>query len=377
MQFSFNQNYLHITLKDLSQLFPTASLLLALENKENTTKISKFEFQKETIFETDVKSNAFDFEKLFFVKNSNFVWQNESDLPFLWSKDENQPNIDMFHELNRNVLLLRINNANWRGYILIYFSKGKKHFGLLDSQNSVFNHENREIIGHISYNFINNNLNNIEKNKEVLKNIQNSINFLSENRKLSDTGNMNQVKMLENMIVEMATEYLQNLATKENIEIILSPDAKTRIQSFRGQPSDLRNTIYNAAILALNLSKSNPVVIESWHLIPTTNKAEVENAEIEYSIKENQMKIYKWLDRIEDAVKIVISSNNRPTGALVGKNMEPAISAPAISDMMNKRRNKILTLLNEFPDRWQESRKYFKPLQNLMIKKEEDNIKIA
>lgn len=44
---------------------------------------------------------------------------------------------------------------------------------------------------------------------------------------------------------------------------------------------------------------------------------------------------------------------------------------------MNKRRNKILTLLNEFPDRWQESRKYFKPLQNLLIKKEEDNIKIA
>jgi len=61
----------------------------------------------------------------------------------------------------------------------------------------------------------------------------------------------------------------------------------------------------------------------------------------------------------------------------VGKAMQPAVSAPAISDMLNKQKQKILVLLNEFPDRWPQTRNHFKPLQNLLIRKDFDESKSA
>jgi len=130
-------------------------------------------------------------------------------------------------------------------------------------------------------------------------------------------------------------------------------------------------------VLAVNLGGGDPVIIESWHLISGTGDSEEELNTPLPVIQNRHMKLYQWLDRVEDAVKIVISTHENPTGVMVGKAMQPPVSAPAISDMMNKQRQKILILLNEFPDRWPQTRSHFKPLQNLLITKDFDESKSA
>jgi hypothetical protein len=57
------------------------------------------------------------------------------------------------------------------------------------------------------------------------------------------------------------------------------------------------------------------------------------------------------------------------TGLNVGSACSTPISAPAISDALKKHRNKILTLLGLYPDRWNLIRSEFKPLINVISTK--------
>jgi hypothetical protein len=132
-----------------------------------------------------------------------------------------------------------------------------------------------------------------------------------------------------------------------------------------------------ACILAANLNSIDTVVIESWHLISNIAEQDESLEAPTPTIQHRHLKIYQWLDKIEDAVNSVIMSHENPTGALVGKAMQPSVSAPAISDMLNKQKQKIIILLNEFPTRWPQTRNHFKPVQNLLIKKNFDETKSA
>ena len=73
------------------------------------------------------------------------------------------------------------------------------------------------------------------------------------------------------------------------------------------------------------------------------------------------------LDNLNEAVKSVVNQKQTPTGILVGQALKKPISAPAISDALKNHRSKILTLLNQYPNRWVELIQYFKPIQNLQI----------
>jgi len=378
MIFSFSSGPLSIILDQLSGLFPTATRFIALENNELTsTKIQFYDSEKQELSDGGTRHDFPDLNKLFTARNNHFAWQNENDLPFSWAQVRQSNNVDMFRELERNVLVLRLDHTGWTGYILLYFSKNKKHFGLLDTESS-FSHENREIIGQTAVNAVHHALKKAASDAQVLTSIQKSMLALTGNRKMEDHGNQNQVKLLENMIVEMAVEFLHNLSRDQKISVALSPDAREKIQSFRGSPASLRQMLQQACILSVNLGAGNPVIIESWHLIAGTDEYE-EAAEVDSVpvIQHRHMKIYQWLDRVEEAVKTVISGRENPTGALVGKAMQPAVTAPAISDMLNKQKQKILVLLNEFPDRWAQTRNHFKPIQNLLVRKDFDESKSA
>lgn len=377
MKFSFSDGPLSLILDQLSGLYPTATRFIALENSGlSSTQVRFYDSDQQELSDGGIRTDIPDLAKLFSVRNNPFVWQNESDLPFSWAQVRQSNNVDMFRELERNVLVLRVNNPSWMGFILIYFSKNKKHFGFLDSESS-FSHENREIIGQTAGNAIQLCLKNAARDSQVLDSIQKSMQALTGNRKMEDRGNQNQVKLLENMIVEMAVEYLHNLSRDQKISLALSPDAREKIQSFRGSPASLRSMLNQASVLAVNLCQSVPVIIESWHLISGAAENEEDVDQPISVIQHRHMKIYQWLDRIEEAVKMVISGHENPTGVLVGKAMQPAVSAPAISDMMNKQKQKIMVLLNEFPDRWPQTRNHFKPLQNLLIRKDFDESKSA
>ncbi len=377
MKFTFSSGPLHLLLEQLSGMFPTATRILALENgNDNKSRIFFYESDKQETTESSAHVDIPELSTYFKGRSAHYTWLNEDELPFAWASMRQSNNIDIFKELNRNVLLLCSPSNSWNGYLLLFFTKNKKHFGLLDSESS-FSHENREIIGQLAENTMLFSLKKASADLEVLDSLRKSMQMLSGNRKLEDRGNQNHIKLLENMIVEMAIEYLHNLSREKKISVALSPDAREKIQAFRGSPASLRNLLHQACILAVNLGQGDPIIIESWHLIAGASEPDEIDSESMPVIQNRHMKIYQWLDRVEEAVKIVISCRDNPTGILVGKAMQPAISAPAISDTLKKQRSKIINLLNEFPDRWSQTRNHFKPLQNLLISKPLDEIKRA
>lgn len=370
MKFSFSNGPLHLLLEQLSGMFPTATRILALENStDKQIRIFYFLADRNETVESDAHVEIPELGSFFKGRSANYSWLNEDELPFAWTSVRESNNVDIFKELNRNVLLLRSPASSWNGFLLLFFSKNKKHFGLLEADAS-FTHENREIIGQLAENALMFSLKKAAADLEVLGSLRKSMQMLTGNRKLEDRGNQNHIKLLENMIVEMAVEYLHNLSREKKIAVALSPDAREKIQAFRGSPASLRNLLHQACILAVNLGQGDPVIIESWHLISGANEPNDESETPLPVIQNRHMKLYQWLDRVEEAVKIVISGHENPTGVLVGKAMLPAVSAPAISDTLKKQGQKIRVLLNDFPDRWLQSRNHFKPLQNLLITKD-------
>jgi hypothetical protein len=87
-------------------------------------------------------------------------------------------------------------------------------------------------------------------------------------------------------------------------------------------------------------------------------------------------KTIELLDNLNKAVLSVMEQKQNPTGTNVGKAMRKPISAPAVSDALKNHKSKILTLFENYPERWNELKKYFKPIQNISIYRAE-KIKIS
>ena len=61
-----------------------------------------------------------------------------------------------------------------------------------------------------------------------------------------------------------------------------------------------------------------------------------------------------------------MAKNMDLTSANVSNAFATPISAPAISDALKKHRNKIITLMNKYPERWDIIRRDFRPVKNIL-----------
>jgi hypothetical protein len=80
------------------------------------------------------------------------------------------------------------------------------------------------------------------------------------------------------------------------------------------------------------------------------------------------------LDRLEKSASSLKSRSLQLTGANVGKNLSPPISAPAITDALSKNKILIRQLISRHPDKWEIIRKEFRPLLNIL---REEDIQLA
>jgi hypothetical protein len=236
-----------------------------------------------------------------------------------------------------------------------------------------FSKENREIIAQLTHNSIKTFAENQKKDLQVLGYIRQSMESMAWQHSTGEKGKSGEIRLLEKMIVEMASEYLINIGREQNLQLALSPNAREKIAAFRGSPPTLREMLYQAASLAANFQMSNDserkIIIEDWQLLSVKEKEEEISQGSTPLIQHRYIKTYQLLDRLEDAVKTVLDSRQSVTGVNVGKSMETPISAPAISDAMKKHRSKIVSLMQQFPERWSLLRNHFKPVQNILIPK--------
>jgi len=302
-------------------------------------------------------------------EKSSFLWLRKNEIPFETNHD-GIIDMDMFSELNANVLMVCIPNKfdNKKDLIFCYFSDNFGSFKMSDSSKPLTS-DNKSIIGTIFSN--------------TLKSILNI--FYNEEDEISQF--KNQTKEIISGISQQNTSLKQVLAEKDNdiigycnkilnsefnnvVQFKLSSSLIEKLKNYKGNFDSIQPSIIKAAEFVVSL-ENNPtrktLIIEDYHVnfsnITTIHKTE-EVSESIYSAR--YAKTIKLLDKLEFAAHKVINEEKLLTSINVGQAFEQPISAPAISDALKKHKSKIITLLSNYPENWRLIRKEFRPLINLL-----------
>jgi len=127
--------------------------------------------------------------------------------------------------------------------------------------------------------------------------------------------------------------------------------------------SEIEIILKRALIIAINESldvKGSITILPSY--LYTDNLASQHDKDVHVS--ENLQRTLSMLDRYEKAASELINSKQSITGQNLGKQLQPPVTAAAISDAISKHSMKITRLLNEYPDRWSILKTHFKAIQN-------------
>lgn len=365
MKFSFTSEKPEAVIQHVKQVFPMLSRVIALTIMDKNYQLLSVNSGKE-----DQENGQLTTEMSAFLSRlKDYEWKLEADLPFDLEEEKSLAR-NLFEEMDRNILVIRESSDAFPLFLFLYFDKSKKHFGMLKNDDA-FSQENRQIIAQMVFNTVKAFGESRKKDLQVLGYIRQSMESMAWQHSTGEKGKSGEIRLLEKMIVEMASEYLINIGREQNLQLALSPNAREKIAAFRGSPPTLREMLYQAASLATNLQTSHDnerkIIIEDWQLLSVKeNENSQENTPL---IQHRYIKTYQLLDRLEDAVKTVLDSRKSVTGVNVGKSMGTPISAPAISDSMKKHRSKIVSLMQQFPERWTLLRNHFKPVQNILIPK--------
>ena len=312
------------------------------------------------------------FEKLR-KKPDSFSWHLKDELPFHIPKTKDKQ-IDMFN-LKDVVLIIRNRNQHdgFNDLIFLYFKEKINYLGLR-RENSGLSQENKLIIGNLLYNTVNEVINKERNDKLVLsenQQVTQSIikRFRSQKKELNNT-----LLKYEQSLVGLFEKYLLEISIKRGINFILSDGAINEIKKFAGDISELKQIAENAvkeAEIANYGFYSDRIVIDECFL--ELDIPDMENFEKIALINISEDKYYKTmalLDKLEGAIVKLKHENINITGSNVGQACPVAISAPAISDALKKHSKKITRLMKDHPDSWPLLRKEFRPLQNLLMKKQ-------
>jgi hypothetical protein len=213
-----------------------------------------------------------------------------------------------------------------------------------------------------------------QENLKLLKTFnQGIISIVRSNASLKDQLRQVQMNYSESM-VNLAQQFLSEYSTRNETTYALTGDALEKIRNYHGHVKHLPVILKNAIIFTENLMMEETqgvIRIHDFSLDFDSYQVQGESDELTRKIDSRQSKAMLLLDRLEKAASSLKSRSLPLTGANVGKNMSPPISAPAITDALSKNRILIRQLITRHPDKWEIIRREFRPLLNV-LKPEED-----
>ncbi|MEI6124480.1 MAG: hypothetical protein WCQ95_12720 [Bacteroidota bacterium] len=300
-----------------------------------------------------------------------FQWYAEEDLPFNVNKQKIKQ-LEVFNELQRNVLLIAIGNEfdKKNDLLFFYFNENISNFAMSNSSKSL-SQENKTIIGSLLSNSLNTLLDVVRNDRKTLSNYNHNVNHIISSMKLAQSAVSDFRDKHDMVLLNYANELLGQLSETSGTKFVLEESAIQKIKGYEGNIAELKNVIHNATFFAGNLNiglNENIVRIEDFHLNFKLAKS-IETVQPIHQENTRYQKTISLLDKLEEAAKDVITQKKDLTGSNVGNACKKAISAPAISDALKKHRAKIISLLKEYPDRWSLIRSEFKPLINVLTPK--------
>lgn len=306
-----------------------------------------------------------------------YSWIRKEELPFEFHDSQKKIVPDLFTEFENVILIIRLPNETdlLQDLLLIYFNHNLGNFGL-NKADKLLTADNKIIIGHVLYyqfkSFLEINI----ANRKLLHRLNNSVrSIIHENMTLKDQLAQVQANYGEN-VINIAQQHLIELSRSCCRNYILTEDAIMKLKEYKGNLKNLRIILENAVIFTENLilaAEDGTVGIQSYSLDFDSFQVVEKADRFTRKIDSRQTRALLLLDRLERAANILKSKNLPIISSNVGKSMEPPISAPAITDALNKNRNIIRQITEKYPNKWETIRTEFKPLLNQLRRREPES----
>ena len=305
----------------------------------------------------------------FRADSQKYAWIKRDDMPFdLPVRRISAPNI--FTELENVILVLRFPNVKdgLHDLLFIHFNKNLGNF-VLSKSDKQLSAENKSIIGYLLYHqfkiFLEMNLENLR----LLRTFNHGVlSIIRSNSNLKDQ--LRQVQMnYGDSMVNLAGQYLAEFSARQDYSYAFTPEALEKIRNYQGNIRHLRKIIENAIVFTENLMTEghvDAIQIEDYSLDFDSYQVSIENEQATRKIDSRHSRAMLLLEKLEKAASIVKGRTLPLTSNNVGKNMDPPITAPAITDALSKNKDMIRQLVSKYPEKWETVRKDFRPLLNVL-----------
>ncbi len=373
--FSFTEKPVLFILKSIPSLLPGIEKAVAIYYSHETKRLLSHSIRYENtgylLEELSLEDTSAIMRKLR-TESSPHSWLMTEDIPFeIKAKQKVQLNI--FNELNNNILLIRIQNEYdlLSDLFFIYFNQNLSNFGTVNNAKSLTT-ENKTIIAHILRNTIHTIFLTLKEDKELFAELhENTKSLLTEMTSLKEELESTRSKYNKGFI-RLCQNWLLEISQKHDHIYRLSDSAIEKLKHFEGDINALRNILEKAAHFAESFaldSSLQDILIADFHIIITDEPVKKTKELVPEHFAELPIKYSKTLvllDKLENAALNVKSKNKLLTSANLGNEFPTPITPPAITDALKKHRAKILFLFKEYPHRWEIIRAEFRPIHNIL-----------
>lgn len=302
----------------------------------------------------------------------DYHWFTSDELPFETTRSR-EVQLDVFDELERNILCLPIFNETdgQHDLLFLYFPENFSSFKISSSTKSLFP-EHRLIIGSLLQNAVQTIAHMNATNRETLRQINGSTRSVIERYQAAQEELKKLTSGVQRNILDLSKHLLDEIAPGGSTRFIFSPAAAEKLKKFKGEIPELKILLQKAVNFASALEfdrSSEEIRLEEYHIDLDPHRDQQRNQQAVAMPSARYAKTVALLDKLEEAAARVQARDLPLTGVNVGNACTKSISAPAITDALKKHRAKILTLLTEYPDRWNLIRSEFKPLVNALTTK--------
>lgn len=164
---------------------------------------------------------------------------------------------------------------------------------------------------------------------------------------------------IRNILNELKLKYENEL----NKEFVFNHKIAHQLAKEHLSIERIEDVVRNAIYLAYNLNLSCQSIQITEDHIQIDKEQEVKTSKTEVLSRED--KIHILLDRYEAAALRLLDNGLVVNGKNMAARLDPPVTPPAITDAVKKNSNKIAYLLQQYPEKWKQTRKYIKPIQNI------------
>lgn len=298
--------------------------------------------------------------------SQSFKWIEANQLPFITKEKHRLGQLDLFNESLYLVLLVRQElSPGINALYFIFFRENKSNFGMTGN-NEAYTTSEKTIIGRMACKHAEMLTKNFLDHEEKMKVFKESTKKLLETKQKKLEAQNDDLIEWKN---QWCNQIINDLSQRNGFNYVIHEESRELLFSKCHNLDSIVKSIKNSFVYICNLYDNEPgdeVELEP-DFIQIYRPSEVE-AKIEQQPITRINKTHDLLDRLEVSANKVLETGLSLTSAEVGKNMDKAITAPAISDALKKNKVRILQLLNEYPQKWSTIRKHFKPVVNLYEK---------